>query len=78
VRARAMALVTTRRCDRVMLYVMYLCHKMIILYCCEDYGLVLLYIHLELQLSLFCSLKLLYVRCFGGSPSGMTAKIGVI
>jgi hypothetical protein len=26
-------------CDRVVLYVMYLCHKMMIMYCCEDYGL---------------------------------------
>jgi hypothetical protein len=28
-----------RSCDQVVLYVMYLCHKMMIMYCCEDYGL---------------------------------------
>jgi hypothetical protein len=45
----------------VVLYVMYLCRKMTIMYCCEVYGLSLWYICLKLQLSLFCYLKLLYM-----------------
>jgi hypothetical protein len=28
---------TTQCRDRVVLYVMYLCHKMMAVYCCEDY-----------------------------------------
>jgi hypothetical protein len=52
---------TTQRRDGVELYVMYLCRKTMIMYCCEDYGLSLWYICLELQLSLFCCLKLLYM-----------------
>jgi hypothetical protein len=32
--------------DRVVLYVMYLCRKTTIMYCCEDYGLPLWYIKL--------------------------------
>jgi hypothetical protein len=40
VRARAVAQATTRRLrDQVVLYVMYLCHKTMIMYCFEDYGL---------------------------------------
>jgi hypothetical protein len=38
-RARAVASAMTRRRDRVVLYVMYLCRKMTIVYCCEDYEL---------------------------------------
>jgi hypothetical protein len=38
--ARAVAQATTwHHRDRVVLYVMYLCRKMMIMYCCEDYGL---------------------------------------
>jgi hypothetical protein len=59
-------------------YMWCMCRKMMIMYCREDYALSLWYISLELQLSLFCFLKLLYVPCFGGSPSGEAAKIGVI
>jgi hypothetical protein len=40
VRVRAVAQATTRqRRDQVVLYVMYLCHKMTTMYCYEDYGL---------------------------------------
>jgi hypothetical protein len=42
VRARAVAqAMMQQRRDRVVLYVMYLCHKMTIMYCCENYGLLL-------------------------------------
>jgi hypothetical protein len=41
-RVRVVAQATTRRRrDRVVLYVMYLCHKTTTMYCCEDYGLLL-------------------------------------
>jgi hypothetical protein len=40
VRARAVAQAMTRQCrDRVVLYVMYMCRKTTIMYCCEDYEL---------------------------------------
>jgi hypothetical protein len=35
----ALAMTTRRQRDRVVLYVMYLCRKTMIMYCCEDYGL---------------------------------------
>jgi hypothetical protein len=39
VRVRAVAPTTMRCHDRVVLYVMYLCREMTIMYYCEDYGL---------------------------------------
>jgi hypothetical protein len=39
VRAWAVASAMMCRRGRVVLYVMYPCHKTMILYCCEDYGL---------------------------------------
>jgi hypothetical protein len=69
---------TTWRHDQVVLYVMYLCHKMMTMYCCEDYMDCCCDLCLELKLSLFCCLHLLHVPCFGGSPSGEAAKTVVI
>jgi hypothetical protein len=62
----------------VMLYVMYLCHKMKTMYYCEDYMDCHWFICLELELLLFCCLNLLYVPYFGGSPSGEAAKTWII
>jgi hypothetical protein len=37
-----------------------------------------IYIYIELQLSLFCCLFVVYVPCFGGSPSEEAAKTRII
>jgi hypothetical protein len=59
----------THRRDRVVLYVMYLCHKTMTMYCCVRTIWIVVDLCLELELSLFCCVNLLYVTCFGGSPS---------
>jgi hypothetical protein len=69
---------TTRHRDQVVLYVMYLCHKKTTMYCCVKIVWVVVDLFLELELSLFCYVNLLYVTCFGGSPSREAAKTGVI
>jgi hypothetical protein len=45
----------TMRChDQVVLYVMYLCHNTMTMYCCEDYMDCHCDLCLKLELSLFC------------------------
>jgi hypothetical protein len=78
VKATAVAPGTTRRRDRVVLYVMYLCRKMTTMYCCVKTIWIVVDLYLELKLSLFCCVNLLYVTCFGGSLSREAAKIWII
>jgi hypothetical protein len=57
-------------------YVMYLCRKMMTMYCCEEYIDYHSYLYvLNLNCYWFCCL---YVHCFEGSPSGEAAKTIVI
>jgi hypothetical protein len=69
-----------QRCGVVieLCYVIYLCHKTMAMYYCEDYMDYHWFICLELELLLFCYLNLLYVSCFGSSPSREAAKTGLI
>jgi hypothetical protein len=76
-RARVVAPAMTRRGDELC-YVMYLCHKMMTMYCCVKTTWIIIDLCIELELSLFCCVNLLYVTCFGGSPSGEAATIGII
>jgi hypothetical protein len=74
VKVTVVAPATTRRCDRVVLYVMYLCCKMMIMYFCVKTIWSVVALCLELELLLFCCVNMLYVICFGGFHSGRQPK----
>jgi hypothetical protein len=78
VKVMVVAPIMTRRRDRVMLDVMYLCRKTRTMYCCVKTIWIVVDLCLELELLLFCCVNLLYVTYFGGSPSGKAVKIEII
>jgi hypothetical protein len=76
-RARAVAPATIRHSDELC-YVMYWCCKTTTMYCCVKTIWIVVDLCLELELSLFCCVCLLYVTCFGDSPSKEAAKTGIL
>jgi hypothetical protein len=67
VKVTAVAPAMMRHRDRVVLYVMYLCRKTMTMYCCVKTIWIVIDLCLELELSLFCCVNLLYVTCGWGT-----------
>jgi hypothetical protein len=68
-RARVVAPAMMRRGDELC-YVMYLCHKMMIIYCCVKTIWIVINLCIELELSLFFCVNLMYVTVLEAPHSG--------
>jgi hypothetical protein len=60
------------------MHVMYFYHKTPTICIVVKTIWIVIDLYLELELSLFCCVNVLYVTSFGGSSSGEAAKIGII